>query len=432
MRLASFSVHNYRAFADSTAIELRPLTLLFGYNSAGKSALLRWLPIVAASTEPDATTALALDSAAARGATFDELLSRYTADPKLSLGLCWEDPATAKRLRAHWRLLWEDRRKQQSVEQFQASSAEIPSEQTIKAVWSLDDEAPIDRRRYLVDIDDALSTEIELAFDGLLPHPGAFEGPAGALIGELNDRVRNLRRNLHWLTALRATPRRSKVLGAPPRRLGADGALAGDFLAHDRLDDGQLLATVSTWFEKATGHGLDTRIDSVGGSDRFSVTLSPSSSPDPVHVPLPDTGEGMAQVLPVIVLGALARRGRLGDAPILLIEHPELHLHPKVHADLAGFFCTLVREAKNTTTVIETHSENLLLRVQLAIARGEVNARDVIVHWVRGLPEGPAVVDPVTFDSLARPLGDWPPGVFSSDIEQARELVALRRATTSS
>jgi len=426
MRLASFSVQNYRAFADPTVLELRPLTLLFGYNSAGKSALLRWLPIVAASTEPDATTALALDSEAARGATFDELLSRYTADPKLSLGLCWRDPATAKELRVDWRLLWEDRRKQQIVERFRASSATASSQHTVEAIWSLDEETPIDRRRYAVGTE-VSSTEIELAFDGLLPHQGAFDGPTHALIGELTDRMRGLRRNLHWLTALRATPRRSKVLGAPPRRMGSDGALAGDFLAHDRLDDGQLLATVSRWFEEATGHGLGTRIDSVGGSDRFSVTLSPSGRRDPVHLPLPDTGEGMAQVLPVIVLGALARQGRLGDAPILLIEHPELHLHPKVHADLAGFFCDLAREAKNTTTVIETHSENLLLRVQLAIARGELDPGDVIVHWVRGLPEGPAVVDSVTFDPLARPIGDWPPGVFSSDIKQARELVALRR-----
>ncbi len=428
MRLASFSVQNYRAFADPTTLELRPLTLLFGYNSAGKSALLRWLPIVAASTEPDATTALALDSEAARGATFDEMLSRYTADPKLSLGLHWRNPATAKELRADWRLLWEDRRKQQIVERFRASS----NEREVEAIWSLDEETPIERRRYAVGTNQPPSAEIELAFDGLLPHQDAFEGPSSGVISELTARMRGLRRNLHWLTALRATPRRSKVLAAPPRRLGSDGASAGDFLAHDRLDDGLLLATVSRWFEEATGHALDTRIDSVGGSDRFSVTLNPSGRRDPVHLPLPDTGEGMAQVLPVIVLGALARQGRLGDAPILLIEHPELHLHPKVHADLAGFFCELVQEARSTTTVIETHSENLLLRVQLGIARGEIAPSDVIVHWVRGLPEGPAVVDSVTFDSLARPLGDWPPGVFSSDIKQARELVALRRTKSSS
>jgi hypothetical protein len=51
----------------------------------------------------------------------------------------------------------------------------------------------------------------------------------------------------------------------------------------------------------------------------------------------------------------------------------------------------------------------------------------VIVHWVRSLPEGPAVVETITFDDMARPQGDWPPRVFSSDIRQARELLELRR-----
>jgi AAA15 family ATPase/GTPase len=43
MALSSYMVENYRPFAERTTIELRPLTLLFGYNSAGKSALLRAL-----------------------------------------------------------------------------------------------------------------------------------------------------------------------------------------------------------------------------------------------------------------------------------------------------------------------------------------------------------------------------------------------------
>jgi predicted ATPase len=47
MRLTSFSVQNYRGFADRTEVELRPLTLLFGYNSAGFSSpspAASWIP----------------------------------------------------------------------------------------------------------------------------------------------------------------------------------------------------------------------------------------------------------------------------------------------------------------------------------------------------------------------------------------------------
>jgi predicted ATPase len=47
MRLSSLSVENYRAFVAADRVALRPLTIVFGYNSSGKSALLRLLPYVA-------------------------------------------------------------------------------------------------------------------------------------------------------------------------------------------------------------------------------------------------------------------------------------------------------------------------------------------------------------------------------------------------
>lgn len=427
MRLASFSVNNYRAFADPTRLELRPLTLLFGYNSAGKSALLRWLPIVAASTEADATSALALDADAARGATFDEILSRYASSgAKLSLGLEWSSVDTSEAIDLELRLLWESRKKQQIVEHLRVEGGAEPH--GLDASWTLDVDAPVEQRRYAVRIDDGPVHERAISFEGLVPDPGAFEGSAAEdLMAKLAACMRRMRSDTHWLTALRAVPDRSTVLGAPPRRMGSNGARAGEFLAHDRRDDGSLLARVSQWYEKATGHRLDVRIDSVASEDRFSLVLVSEGSAEPIHVPLLDTGEGMAQVLPVLVLGALAGLGRLGDTPVLLLEHPELHLHPGLHPALAEFFCELAAQLPGSTTIIETHSENLLLRVQLAIARGELSADRVIVHWVRSLSEGPAVVDSVTFDELARPQGDWPPGVFSADIRLARELLELRR-----
>src|SRR5262245_32693289 len=94
MRLAGVSVENYRSFVDATSIELRPLTLLFGYNSAGKSAALRVLPLVAASTEPKQVAPLALDTDAARGASFKDLLSRQSSSPTLRLGLTFADLRT--------------------------------------------------------------------------------------------------------------------------------------------------------------------------------------------------------------------------------------------------------------------------------------------------------------------------------------------------
>ncbi|MEX1368796.1 MAG: AAA family ATPase [Nannocystaceae bacterium] len=429
MRLGSFAVRNYRSFAYRTDVELRPLTLLFGYNSAGKSALLRWLPIVAGSTEPGATSALALDIEAARGASFEDLLSRHSGSDKLGLGLGWIDSA-GRRLDVDMQLVSESRSLQQIVEQLTIGSRDGIASHELQAVWTPDLELPIERRRYVVSTDAQEPEEIELPFEGLVPSEAAFDYDSvqRLLVSNLGQRMGALRLDTHWLTAVRAVPQRSKERGPRPRRLGSDGALAGDFLAHDRLDDGSIIATVSAWYERATDHRLDVQLHADSTTrERFVVVLEPRSADRPIRIPLPDTGEGMAQVLPVLVLGALARHGRLGANPLLLIEHPELHLHPAAHADLASYFCELARDVEGSTCVLETHSENLLLRVQLAIARRELDPERVIVHWVRSLPEGSSVVEPITFDDLARPQGNWPPGVFSADVRQARELLRIRR-----
>ena len=63
--LSAFRVREYRCFRDWTEIELRPLTLLFGYNGAGKSALIRLLPALMESVRAQGAP-LALEGKALR------------------------------------------------------------------------------------------------------------------------------------------------------------------------------------------------------------------------------------------------------------------------------------------------------------------------------------------------------------------------------
>ncbi len=68
-----------------------------------------------------------------------------------------------------------------------------------------------------------------------------------------------------------------------------------------------------------------------------------------------DVGFGMSQVLPVVV-AALAR----GET-LVMVEQPELHIHPQLQANLGDLFIETVKEGKQF--FLETHSENLLLRL---------------------------------------------------------------------
>lgn len=78
---------------------------------------------------------------------------------------------------------------------------------------------------------------------------------------------------------------------------------------------------------------------------------------------LADVGFGISQVLPVLVQGLLMRRGG-----IYLVQQPEIHLHPDAQAGLADFFIYLA--SYGVITVVETHSEYLLLRLRRRLAEG--------------------------------------------------------------
>lgn len=74
-----------------------------------------------------------------------------------------------------------------------------------------------------------------------------------------------------------------------------------------------------------------------------------------------DVGFGLSQVLPVLVQGLLMRPGG-----IYLVQEPEIHLHPDAQAGLADFFIYL--SSYGVMTIVETHSEYLLLRLRRRLA----------------------------------------------------------------
>ena len=140
--------------------------------------------------------------------------------------------------------------------------------------------------------------------------------------------------------------------------MNAEGSNAGAYLAHDSLGAGELVRETSIWFERITGRRVAILRYSAGGEQQYSVVVTPSGATPAMEIPIVDTGEGMAQVLPVVVLGCLARLGYLPNDAILAIEHPELHLHPMAHAELAALFCAVATSSPKPTVVVETHSEN--------------------------------------------------------------------------
>ena len=153
-------------------------------------------------------------------------------------------------------------------------------------------------------------------------------------------------------------------------------------------------------------------------SDIFSLLLIDENTG--VGASIRDVGFGISQVLPIVV------QSRLSEKKTLLIEQPEIHLHPAHQAELGDLFIRSAKEQGNTL-LLETHSENLILRILRRIretTEGELRSdlppirpEDVAVLYVQPGEKGAQVIEiPVTEDGdFDRP---WPQGFFEESIKE--------------
>lgn len=432
MALTSFSVANYRSFLRPTTLELRPLTLLFGYNSSGKSALLRVLPLLAHSVGEPRGVPLNLESPAVREAPFPELCCQLSSRRQIDFTLSWDGTRSVIPDNLEYKLsILELSGPQAGILPPVVSEFSVASGFPLHATLLPSQSTGLNAQDYDVNLDGE-DFRLPLLFRGITPElaVGQFPHVTSEQVGEFQYRLRileeyleSLRDNVEWLGAVRVVPPRStQFRGSAPPRILDDGEGTLEILIQDKLQGGPLLARVSRWFENHTRQRLDvTEV----APRYFSLTLGPVASPG-VRVNIVDTGEGMAQVLPVLTLGALAGAEGRGES-ILLIEQPELHLHPALHAPLADYFCELAMLPEPPQTVIETHSENFLQGLQLAILQGRLDPARVGVYWVQQVEEGSSTVDLITFNDRGLP-SHWPPGVFAEDTELARRILKERRA----
>ena len=119
----------------------------------------------------------------------------------------------------------------------------------------------------------------------------------------------------------------------------------------------------------------------------------------PVH-----TGFGLTQVLPIVVAALSATKG-----DIILIENPEVHLHPAGQA-LMGQFLADVAHA-GIQVVVETHSDHVLNGVRRAVKAWQLESEQVAIHFFKPPFGGTTQVLSPTLD-VSGNIDDWPEGFF--------------------
>lgn len=278
---------------------------------------------------------------------------------------------------------------------------------------------------------EALVSHIASALTTLLVGPGEV--------------VRNQLAGFRYLGPLRKTPPRHFM---PPRfadpsrwpsGLGAWDALCGDGDAlvedvsgwlsdTDRLDAGYHLAREyykeldlrdPLLIQLQTGRAFDevdsARLKLEELPTRSRLVVMPNGDHE-LKLQPHDVGIGISQLVPVVVT-ALDK-----TASLSAIEQPELHVHPRVQAEMGDLFIEAAIEGKRQF-LIETHSEHLMLRLQRRIrqtGKGEphrgvpVTGNDIAVYFVNQ-EEGQTTARRIDIDKNGDFIEPWPDDFFEVD-----------------
>ena len=218
---------------------------------------------------------------------------------------------------------------------------------------------------------------------------------------------------LVYLGPLRSQPERHYEFGGDTTDYVGQ---SGEYLPSILFEDQELVKQINSDLERL-GVKYQVKLDELQYEDKsssnvFSLRLIDKAG---VDASLRDVGFGISQVLPIIV------QSRLSEKKTLLIEQPEIHLHPAHQAELGDLFIRSALGEQKNTLLLETHGENLILRIlrrirettdnELPEGLPPIRPDDVAILYVQPGENGAQVIEiPVTEDGdFAR---SWPQGFF--------------------
>jgi len=115
-----------------------------------------------------------------------------------------------------------------------------------------------------------------------------------------------------------------------------------------------------------------------------------------------NVGFGYSTILPIIVTGLIAKPGEK-----IIIENPEIHLHPKAQSALIDF---LVKVANTGVQIfIESHSDHILNALRIAVLKEQLTSEDANILYFQGNNQKTVQQIPIQKDGR---IEEWPENFF--------------------
>ena len=447
--ISSIGLHNFKAFAD-LELDLAPITLFLGPNNCGKSSILASLRLLAQTVDSyDPYVALLLSGSMGDFGTYKDIVYRNHRARPMTLSVSvhagsggpglWKPSAsdTSDVLTIHLDYKYRTKRRELIL---RSAEVEVNGRRLLRTAYSARSE------RQLVEqiggavvpppIKSALSDGLRMQNfaprlltyrlrnrDSERSAVGEFLTKRVAQDAELAGRaamaIAYRLRDIEYIGAMRVPPSRTyKYTGERRRRVGPGGEEAAGMLMMDSARGGKrslkVLESMKQWLSAA---GIASDVKIVPLSDRhYEIRVEHPITKE--HQNLADVGQGVSQILPVLVAGL-----HLSEGSALVVEEPEIHLHPRAQAALGDFFLTLFE--KGVQSIIETHSEYLLLRLLQHVASGAISPDDVSIYYVYARGEHKEAKR-LRLNGEGQFVDEWPEGFFPERLEEAKELARIR------
>ncbi len=447
--LTRLRLENFKSWADTQDISLKPITAFFGANSSGKTSLLQALLLLkqtAASSDRGLVFHFGDKNTPVDLGDFNSIVHAHDTDNILKISLDWKLQKPFKIVDTNSKQSFVESEDLKFAVATRAAAERqrkplIVAEMSYRVGNSVFGMRPTMRPTKGTKYDffnEGAGFELVQsrgrAWD--IPSPDKCYGFPDKVranfqnAGFLNDLQLALEerlKNLYYLGPLRAYPeRRYPWSGAQPIDMGQAGESVVDAILASR-ERGEKISrgrgyrklTLEQYVAqllKDLGLIHDFRVEPLAeGSPVFEVRVR--KSPNSSEVLITDVGFGVSQILPVLVLCFYVPEGST-----VILEQPEIHLHPAIQAGLADVFIDAWKK-RGVQILIESHSEYLLNRLQRRIAEERI-LKDNVGLFFCEMGTDHSTITTLDIDMFGY-IRNWPKDFFG---DQFGEIAATSKA----
>ena len=373
--ITKISVSGFKSIANECSIEIRPLTILAGANSSGKSSIMQPILLMKQTLEaPYDAGSLLLNGSYVKFTSVEQLLSKSFNSDRFTFEIEINQKESLNNI-----FKKAEKRGIELVEMVHRGEKEVTLSTSL-----IENEIKEIAPKILHDLYDQISSDSETKFiEWFIVRDRCF----------LSIELR--RNNLKALSysKFKSSPSEGfsrfiqKLIHVPSLRInlertfpitGVNFHFLGDF-------DKYVASLINTWQTSdiaklqelnscLTKLSLARKIESNLINDtQLELKVSRTINGDDM-VNIIDVGSGVSQVLPTLVALIASEPDQL-----VYLEEPEIHLHPRAQANLGEIIVDAAN--RGVRVVLETHSDLLLRRIQSLVAEDKISPEKTILHW---------------------------------------------------